>query len=400
MPDATTFSCPDLTTFTRLDDLGLEVTGQLMEPDRAVLAYGWSSRTTGADGATARASRETPSPVGSRTRPSGGAHHPCDHGRRYRCAECAHVWRQDTTAAAEPRARISRGGLAWALVGIVCQHLSMTRVAEGLGVSWHTANDAVLAEGRRVLIEDPAGLDGVAVLGVDEHCWRHTRRGDKYVTVIIDLTRSATAPVRRAQLLDMVEGRSRRRSRPGWTSGTRPGATVSRSSPWTGSRGSKTATTEGLPEAVSVMDPFHVVQLAGEAMDDCRRRVQQETPRAPGPQGRPLVLRPPHPAHRRRPAHRQAAGATEGTLAAEEHVAVEATWGIYQRMVAAYREPDRAKGRGMMQAVIESVRQGVPAGLSELRRLGHTLSRRAEDVLAYFDRPRTSNGHRSDQWSP
>ncbi|WP_165944420.1 hypothetical protein [Micromonospora sp. KC213] len=34
MPDATACSCPDLTTFTRLDDLGLEVTGQLMEPDR------------------------------------------------------------------------------------------------------------------------------------------------------------------------------------------------------------------------------------------------------------------------------------------------------------------------------------------------------------------------------
>ena len=37
MPDAT-FTRPDLTTFTRLDGLGLEVTGQLLEPDRAVLA--------------------------------------------------------------------------------------------------------------------------------------------------------------------------------------------------------------------------------------------------------------------------------------------------------------------------------------------------------------------------
>ena len=29
-------------------------------------------------------------------------------------------------------------------------------------------------------------------------------------------------------------------------------------------------------------------------------------------------------------------------FAADEHVEVEATWGIYQRMIAAYREPDRA----------------------------------------------------------
>ena len=49
MPDAT-FACPDLTTFARLDELGLVVVGQRLEPDRAVLACGvaepdqWCSR--------------------------------------------------------------------------------------------------------------------------------------------------------------------------------------------------------------------------------------------------------------------------------------------------------------------------------------------------------------------
>ena len=37
MPDAT-FACPDLTTFTRLDELGLVAVGQRLEPDRAVIA--------------------------------------------------------------------------------------------------------------------------------------------------------------------------------------------------------------------------------------------------------------------------------------------------------------------------------------------------------------------------
>ena len=32
------FACADLTSFCRLDELGLEVTGQRLEPDRAVLA--------------------------------------------------------------------------------------------------------------------------------------------------------------------------------------------------------------------------------------------------------------------------------------------------------------------------------------------------------------------------
>ena len=37
MADATS-TCPDLTTFCRLDELGLTVYGQHLEPDRAVLA--------------------------------------------------------------------------------------------------------------------------------------------------------------------------------------------------------------------------------------------------------------------------------------------------------------------------------------------------------------------------
>ena len=46
----------------------------------------------------------------------------------------------------------------------------------------------------------------------------------------------------------------------------------------------------------------------------------------------------------------------------------------------------------MMQAVIDSVTTGVPVGFVEIRRLGRTLKQRAVDVLAYFDRPGTSNG--------
>jgi transposase len=68
------------------------------------------------------------------------------------------------------------------------------------------------------------------------------------------------------------------------------------------------------------------------------------------------------------------------------------SWGIYQRMIAAYREPDRAKGRTMMEAVISSISAGVPKPLTEIITLGRTLKKRAADVLAYFDRPGTSNG--------
>jgi transposase len=386
------FGCADLTVFCRLDELGLEVIGQRLAPDRAVLAC----RVVEADRWCRRCGCEG---ISRDTVVRRLAHEPFGwrptvlevRVRRYRCTGCGHVWRQDTSRAAEPRERLSRRGLRWALEGIVVGHLTVARVAEGLGVAWNTANDAVLAEGRRVLIGDPGRFQGVRAIGVDEHVWRHTRRGDKYVTVIIDLTavRDRTGP---ARLLDMVEGRSKQalgtwlaEREESWRAGVEVVA-------MDGFTGFKTATTEELPDAVAVMDPFHVVRLAGDALDRCRRRVQQDLHGHRGRTGNPLYSA-------RRTLHTGADLLTDkqkdrlaGLFAADEHVEVEATWGIYQQMIAAYREPERARARTSMQQLINSISHGVPAALSEVTTLGRTLKKRAADVLAYFDRPGTSNG--------
>jgi len=45
-----------------------------------------------------------------------------------------------------------------------------------------------------------------------------------------------------------------------------------------------------------------------------------------------------------------------------------------------------------MARLIASLSHGVPAALSEVVTLGRTLAKRAGDILAYFDRPGTSNG--------
>ena len=79
--------------------------------------------------------------------------------RRYRCTACEHVWRQVTTRAAQRRAKLSLRGLRWALEGIACQDLTVARVVDGLGAAWNIANDAVLAEGHRVLIADPGRFE-------------------------------------------------------------------------------------------------------------------------------------------------------------------------------------------------------------------------------------------------
>ena len=209
--------------------------------------------------------------------------------------------------------------------------------------------------------------------------------------MIIDLTpiRDDTGP---ARLLDMVEGRSKQAFKT-WL-GSRPPAWRSAVEvvAMDGFTGFKTATTEELPHATAVMDPFHVVRLAGDALDQCRRRIQQELHGHRGRAQDPLY-------RARRTLHTGADLLTprqqariDALFAGDDHVQLEATYGVYQQMVAAYREPDRAKGRARMEAFIASISSGVPGVLREVITLGRTLNKRSADVLAYFDRPGTSNG--------
>ena len=105
--------------------------------------------------------------------------------------------------------------------------------------------------------------------------WRHTPYGDKYVTVILDLTpiRDRRGPSR---LLDMVPGRSKQVFKT-WLA-SRPDTWRERIEivAMDGFTGFKSAAAEELPDARAVMDPFHVVRLAGDALDECRRRIGQE----------------------------------------------------------------------------------------------------------------------------
>ena len=112
MPN-TSFDRPDLGAFTRLDGLGLEVTGQRMWPDHVVLAC----RITGEDRWCRRFGCQGEARDTVIRCP---AHEPYGCGptilhvsvRRYRCQECAYVWRQDMSAAADPRAKLSGGRCA------------------------------------------------------------------------------------------------------------------------------------------------------------------------------------------------------------------------------------------------------------------------------------------------
>ncbi|TRY17154.1 ISL3 family transposase [Tessaracoccus rhinocerotis] len=392
IPVVPAITAANLDTFARVDVLGLEVQAQQVWPDKTILFC----KPTLPDNTCPDCGRLggwhdtfsrwfTHLPVGrAATKLQVSA-------PRYRCRNCGKVWRHRLRTVAEPRSKLTRSAVWWALQEVVLDHSSISAVAAVLQSAWGTVHDAVTELGQQVLINHPERLDGVKVIGVDEHCWRHTRHGDKFVTVVIDLT-----PIRddtgRSRLLDMVEGRSKEVFK-SWLEAQTPefraGVEIVAMDGFTGY---KSATAEAVPDSTTVMDPFHVVALVGDKLNQTRQRVQRELTGGRGRKNDPLYKA-------RRLLHTGIGLLTsrqnirlDALFAVEDHAEVEVTWGVYQNIIAAYRDKDRAAGRAALSKLIDSIKAGVPKGLAELAQLGRTLHKRRDDILAFFDHPGTSNG--------
>jgi len=211
------------------------------------------------------------------------------------------------------------------------------------------------------------------------------------VTVIIDLT-----PVREqrgpARLLDMVPGRSKQVFSDWLASRTPQWRKRIEVVAMDGFTGFKTASKQHLPDAVEVMVPFHVVQLAGDMLDHARQRVQQETLGHRGRRGDPLY-------QVRKVLRTGEAFLTESqqarldaVLADPRHADVWRAWRVYQQVVAAYREKYGGLGRKRLRELSDVLKATTPAWFAELRKHAYTYDRRRTDILAYFDHPGTSNG--------
>ena len=315
---------------------------------------------------------------------------------RYRCPAmtCERmVFAHDTSGLAKPGASTTRRCARYVLRRLIVDRATVAAVARELGRSWDTIN-AVAVEATNALLATagPARLDGVRVIGVDEHRWAHTRHaaGQGYVTVIVDLT-PVVEQTGRARLLDLVAGRSAA-ALSGWLAERAPTFRAQvKVVAMDGFGGYKSAATEAVPDAVTVMDPFHVVALAGAKLDLCRQRLQQDTTGHRGRSGDPLY-------RARRTLRTRTALLTtrqktrlEAVFADDAHVPVEVTWLIYQQIITAYAHPDPREGKTLLTHVIDTIRTRLPAGLDELATLGRTLQRRRDDVLAYFTH-RASNG--------
>ena len=215
----------------------------------------------------------------------------------WRCAELSCpggvVTEQDEAIAAS-WALLSTRACGWAIGQLRREHASVLGLARQLGTMWRTVWRAIEPVVER-MAADESRFEGVNVLGVDEHVWHHVStkpiadggRGPKEFTGMVDFSRDSKARTR-ARLRDLVPGRCGA-AYADWFEERdetfRAGIEVATLDPF---QGYKNALDDELEDAVAVLDAFHVVKLGTAAMDEVRRRVQQQTLSHRGRKGDPL----------------------------------------------------------------------------------------------------------------
>jgi len=305
--------------------------------------------------------------------------------RVWRCVQpgCPVSTWTETSSAIAPRASLTERARAEACRRVGQDGHSVAQVANAFGVSWSTVMAAVRQYGRP-RVDDPARLEGVDGLGVDETAFlrANARHSTTYVTGMVD--------VRAPRLLDVVLGRSGPvlaqwvQERTGtW----RDGVEVAALDPF---RGYATALTSSLPRAVRVLDAFHVTRLGFAAVDEVRRRVQQECTGHRGRRDDPLwrirrVLRRGAEHLTDRAWERLLAGLAAGDV--DQQIAH--TWIAAQDLRLIYRSTSRAQAA---ERLYRWFCHCADTDIPELHRLARTIDAWREELLAYFDTGGVSNG--------
>jgi transposase len=250
---------------------------------------------------------------------------------------------------------------------------STAEVARSFGVAWGTAWDA-FEDHARPAVEDPARIGGVEALGIDETGFlaataEHARI---FATGLVD--------VRNGVLCDVIEGRSAANLRQ-WLAG-RPTewlervrvVTIDPHEPY------RLGLSPRLSHATVVADPFHIVRLANKAIDDARRRTQQELTGHRGRRGDPLYdIRKVLLTGAERLTD-QARARLDALAAGDPRDEVVATWIAKEHVREVYAVEDPADAPELLDAVIEEC---TASEVKELRRLGGTLTKWRAEILAH-----------------
>jgi hypothetical protein len=205
------------------------------------------------------------------------------HKRRWRCPErdCEATTWSETCPEIAPRASLTARARARLAEMVNVGSESIAGAAAAFGVGWHIAHQAVI-EHTDPVVDDPGRLERVTAIGVDEKRFLNATPEHRtvFTTQIVDLDRH--------RLLDVIEGRSRDVVA-AWL--------AERGEAWCDqillatldpAAGYRRGLLDHLDHATLVVDHFHAIKLANTAIDDIRRRVQQDTTGHRGRKGDPL----------------------------------------------------------------------------------------------------------------
>lgn len=204
---------------------------------------------------------------------------------------------------------------------------------------------------------------------------------------MVDLTRTAHPT---ARLLDLVPGRSGTVYRD-WLDERgetfRKQVEIATLDPF---QGYKNAIDDRLEDATCVLDTFHIVKLAGAAVDEVRRRIQQETLGHRGRKGDPLYgIRHLLRAGRKRLTPRQKTRLASAFAAHPDHIAVEVAYRCAQDVRDVFHQSTPSQGRRLAEKLIASL---ASCPVPEIARLGKTPRRWRTAFLTYFETDGASNG--------
>jgi transposase len=212
--------------------------------------------------------------------------------RVWSCPEPAcgvHTWTEQSSLAA-PRRVLTARAARWATDQITAVEATPASIARRFGVSWSTVWAAIVGEAAGRVVE-PSEAGSVEMIGFDETVMASARRRRRrrLVTAAVDLTTGG--------VIDVFEGHDAAdlrawlaRMPAGWLADIE----VVSVDPHEGYRSAvvrpdpRTGRASPLAGATVVVDPFHIVRLANQAVTRARQRVQQATLEHRGWKGDPL----------------------------------------------------------------------------------------------------------------
>jgi transposase len=305
--------------------------------------------------------------------------------RLWRCRELAcgvRTW-TERVAAVRPRAVLTERAGVEATRRVGKDAHAVAAVARDLGVGWATIMRAVRDHGSP-LVDDPARLQGVVTLGLDETSFLKATRvaPTRWVTGLVDLEGG--------RLLDVVADRTKA-AVDRWL-GARPRGWLAQVDtvaldPW---RGYASALAASLGHATVVVDHFHAIRLANTVVDQVRRRVQQATLGHRGHTHDPLYrIRKLLLIATEQLTQRGRARLRAGLAAGDPTGEVAAAWQGKELLRAVYRGVGRSAARA---ALDRFYRWSDGVGVAELSRLARTVRAWEAEILAWHATGGCSNG--------